>query len=114
MTFLTQGCGFTLDSSFEDFQPKRFGLSFNPPKIVLEYIVPSTGKLYLHNMRLSNLDADDDPQKWSQYLCKKHSMYLPPNKVDPGQIRTLVVKLQENLGRGEESSDIYSDEDIIL
>ena len=86
MTFLTQGSGFTLDSSFEDFHPKRFGLTYSPPTIVLEYIVPSTGKLYHHNMRLTRLQAKDNTGRWVDYLCRKHSMYLPPRKVDRQQL----------------------------
>jgi hypothetical protein len=40
------------DLSFSDFQPKRFALNYDPPMIILEYLVPSTGKLYHHKMKL--------------------------------------------------------------
>ena len=111
MTFLTQGSGFTLDSSFEDFHPKRFGLTYSPPKIVLEYIVPSTGKLYHHNMRLTRLTPADDTGRWVEYLCRKHSMYLPASKVDRQQLHALVNKLKEHL---DEGSEVYSDDDDII
>lgn len=40
------------EMSFSDFQPKRFALNYEPPMIILEYLVPSTGKLYHHKMKL--------------------------------------------------------------
>ena len=38
-----------------DISPKRFGLKFNPPQIVLEYVEVSTGKLFHRVMGLSKL-----------------------------------------------------------
>ena len=40
------------DMSLSDFDPKRLALAYDPPTIVLEYLVQSTGKLYHHKMRL--------------------------------------------------------------
>lgn len=94
MTFLTQGA---MDLSIQDYQPKRFGLQFDPTVIVVEYIVPSTGKLYHHNMKLRNLKKRDDPNSWIDYLYKKHSLYLSDGKVDRDQIYTLIMRLQDNL-----------------
>jgi centrosomal protein CEP19 len=54
--------------SFSDFQPKRFALSYDPPVIVLEYMVPSTGKLYHHKMRLRNLTKDSKISDIMNYL----------------------------------------------
>ena len=47
----------------EDVQPKRFGLKYDPPQVVLEYLERSTGKLYhrvitLHKLRPGG-DAGD-------------------------------------------------------
>jgi hypothetical protein len=45
----------------DDFVPKRLGLSIDPPMLsilfpysVLEYIVPNTGRLYHHKVRLQS------------------------------------------------------------
>jgi centrosomal protein CEP19 len=54
--------------SFSDFQPKRFAVSYDPAVIVLEYMVPSTGKLYHHKMRLRNLTKDSKIQDIMNYL----------------------------------------------
>jgi centrosomal protein CEP19 len=70
------------DSSFPDYQPKRFGLQYNPPMIVLEYLVPSTGKLYHHKMRLHRLTASADPQPFLEYLKNRHSVYLSHTKIN--------------------------------
>lgn len=40
----------------KDYMPKRFGLRYNPPIIILEYLTPSTGKLYHHKMKVCNID----------------------------------------------------------
>lgn len=56
------------EMSFSDFQPKRFAVSYDPPVIVLEYMVPSTGKLYHHKMRLRNLTKDSKIQDIMNYL----------------------------------------------
>ena len=33
-----------------DYDPKRFGLSYDPPQIIIEYQKPSSGKLYHHKI----------------------------------------------------------------
>lgn len=58
----------TADMSFSDFQPKRFAVSYDPPVIVLEYMVPSTGKLYHHKMRLRNLTKESKIPDIMNYL----------------------------------------------
>ena len=92
MAFLTQAPTFT-----SDFLPKRFGLKFNPPTIVLEYLVPSTGKLYHHKMTLKNLAAENDPEDVLEYLKRKHGNYINTSKVAEEQILGLITKLQERI-----------------
>ena len=79
MTFLTQGVSSAMD--FPDYMPKRFGLNFDPPMIILEYLVPSTGKLYHHKMRLRKLNPTHDPQEILKHLRARHSMYVNHNKI---------------------------------
>ena len=38
-----------------DVQPKRFGLKYDPPQVVLEYLERSTGKLYHRVITLNKL-----------------------------------------------------------
>ena len=44
--------------------------------IVLEYLVPSTGKLYHHKMKLRSATGDSDPNELLSYLEKRHPLYF--------------------------------------
>jgi len=79
-----------------DYQPRRFGVKYNPPMIVLEYLVPSSGKLYHHRMMLSRLEKDFNIKEMVNTISKKHSAYLNHPKISPQQIEALVNKLYEH------------------
>jgi hypothetical protein len=57
-----------LDLSLSDFQPKRFALNYDPPILILEYLVPSTGKLYHHKMKLRKLTGSTTVPQAIKYL----------------------------------------------
>ena len=69
------------DMSLSDFEPKRLALSYDPPTIVLEYLVQSTGKLYHHKMRLRQLKADSNIEEMMAYLEKRHPLYFINHKI---------------------------------
>jgi len=92
------------DLSLSDFQPKRFALSYDPPVIVLEYLVPSTGKLYHHKMRLRNLKHDSSIDEMMQYLEKRHPLYFMNRKLSKEQIIDLIKKLQFRLKKDHEKA----------
>ena len=85
------------DMSFSDFQPKRLALSYDPPVIVLEYLVPSTGKLYHHKMKLRHLKADSDVDEMMDYLEKRHPLYFINRKISKTQVRDLVRRMKYKL-----------------
>lgn len=85
-------------ASSSDISPKRFGLKFNPPQIVLEYVEVSSGKLFHRVMGLSKLKKDTDPMKVAVKLREKNQPYLSHEKVTLDQIVNLVKKLQTHLG----------------
>jgi hypothetical protein len=98
--------------SFADFQPKRFALNYDPPMIgnpsssftrvlVLEYLVPSTGKLYHHKMKLRQLKGDSDTDEMLEYLQKRHSLYFTTQKVTDKQITDLINRLKFKLKQSE-------------
>eukprot|EP00347_Sterkiella_histriomuscorum_P001504 403371780 len=110
-TFLTQG-GFKSGSSrpgsataasktnnttapqdAKNDQQLQSSLLYNPPVIVLEYLVPSTGKLYHHKMKLRQLKHDSDADEMLDYLKKRHPLYFMPNKLNHKQIMDLIKKL---------------------
>lgn len=82
------------EMSFSDFQPKRFAVNYDPPVIVLEYMVPSTGKLYHHKMRLRNLTKESKISETMAYLEQRHPLYFMSPNLKREQIQKLVEKIQ--------------------
>lgn len=76
-----------------DFDPRRFGLKFNPPTIILEYL--SKGKLYHHKLRLRKLTAHSDINEELTTLRYKHGVYL--THVGDKQLLALISKVQSHL-----------------
>ncbi|CAD7943341.1 unnamed protein product [Amoebophrya sp. A120] len=74
--------------------PKRFGLKYDPPQVVLEYLDPSSGKLFHRVMGLSKLKPDTDPVKVALKLKEKNEEYLSDDKVAIEQLVSLITKLQ--------------------
>lgn len=81
----------------DDYMPKRFGLRYDPPTIVLEYMVMSLGKLYHHKMKLMRLTVDSDINEMVDYLYSRHSFYLKENVVSRQQLANLIIRLQKRL-----------------
>lgn len=66
---------------------------YDPPTIILEYMVTNTGKLYHHKMKLLKLRGDSDPKEAVEYTKKKHAMYFTNGKISDEQVMSLVLKL---------------------
>lgn len=73
----------------QDYQPRRFNLKFNPPIIVLEYVVPSSGKTYNHNIKLKKLEANSDIEETLKQVYEKHYVYLDSQKVKVSQVKSI-------------------------
>mmetsp|Transcript_42576 Transcript_42576/g.40833 ORF Transcript_42576/g.40833 Transcript_42576/m.40833 type:complete len:141 (-) Transcript_42576:623-1045(-) len=93
-----------VDMSFQDFQPKRFALNYDPPMIILEYLVPSTGKLYHHKMKLRQLKGDSDTNEMIEYLKKRHPLYFTTDKLNIKQMTDLINRLKYKLKQKQGSS----------
>jgi len=83
-----------------DYVPKRFGLRYNPPTIIVEYLVPSSGKLYHHKVKIPHLNADSDTLDTLDILKKKHSQYFGGNKIADNQITDFIERLKKKLPGG--------------
>jgi len=83
-----------------DYVPKRFAVKYDPPTIILEYLVPSSGKLYHHKMKLSNLKHDTDTDDALEALQKRNVQYFVGNKVSEVQIKKFIEKLKNKLKEG--------------
>ena len=97
-----------------DITPRRFGLKFDPPTIILEYKVPAKNKLYLHIMPMPELEPSHDPYDWLDILRKEHKPFLDPKLIEEKQILNLIQKLQQNLTQdsqeeSDEDDDQYDD-----
>eukprot|EP00933_Yihiella_yeosuensis_P008551 TRINITY_DN11405_c1_g1_i1.p1 TRINITY_DN11405_c1_g1~~TRINITY_DN11405_c1_g1_i1.p1 ORF type:complete len:209 (-),score=25.91 TRINITY_DN11405_c1_g1_i1:188-814(-) len=80
-----------------DVCPKRFGLNFDPPSIVLEYLEVSTGKLFHRRVGLRRLRPTSDPLRVAEKLRQKNRALLAEDAVTLDQIVSLVKRLQESL-----------------
>jgi hypothetical protein len=54
---------------------------------VLEYLVPSTGKLYHHKMKMIRLKPESDTDEMVTYLMQRHALYLQGCKVNTKQLK---------------------------
>jgi centrosomal protein CEP19 len=72
-----------------DYNPKRFGLKYNPPQIIIEYLTPSTGKLYHHKMKINRLQHESDINQIMNEIYEKHMIYLDARKIKPTQILSI-------------------------
>ena len=70
--------------------------------LVLEYLVPSTGKLYHHKMKLRSLRTDSRTEDMVDYLKKRHPLYFITHKISPVQIAKLIDKIKYRLKQAEE------------
>ncbi len=101
-----------------DYVPKRFGLNYSPPQIIIEYLAPSTGKLYHHKMRLHKFRKDKNNAEIIKELYERHQIYLDKKKVSSEQLIRLIERLKQNFvprkkkneGKNEESKAEKSNE----
>ena len=79
-----------------DYIPKRFGLNYAPPQIIIEYLAPSTGKLYHHKMRLHKFTKEKSNAEVMKELYERHQVYLDKKKVSSEQLIKLIERLKKN------------------
>ena len=68
----------------------------------MEYLAPSTGKLYHHLMDLPYLHANSEVSDQVNYLHEAHGEYVSENKVRSEQITLLIRKLIKNCQNQQE------------
>ena len=79
-----------------DYIPKRFGLNYSPPQIIIEYLAPSTGKLYHHKMRLHKFTKEKNTGEIMKELFERHQAYLDKKKISSEQLVRLIERLKQN------------------
>jgi len=88
-----------------DCVPKRFALKYDPPTIIMEYLVPSSGKLYHHKMKIPLLASDSDTHSVLDTLKKKNTQYFATNKISEVQIKNFIDKLKKKLQSTETAAE---------
>jgi len=80
-----------------DYEPRRFGLKFDPPQIVIEYFIPSIRKLKHHKIKLNRIKNENKLEEILKDIYEKHYMYLDTSKIKQNQIIGLVDKLLNHI-----------------
>ena len=88
-----------------DYMPKRFGISYKPLQIVVEYQKLSNNKLYHHKIKLHKFSSDIKISEIIDDMYKRHNVYLNHKKVNKAQIIQLVEKLREKLKNENEEKN---------
>ena len=88
-----------------DYMPKRFGISYKPPQIVVEYQKLSNNKLYHHKIKLHKFSSNTKISEIIDDMYKRHNVYLNHKKVNKAQIIQLVEKLREKLKNENEEKN---------
>ena len=85
----------------EEFIPKRFGLNFNPPMIILEYMLKSRGKLYLKKFKLFKLKSSTGTEVALKYLKMRYPDIFSLEKFTDNQMTGLIDRLKAHLKKSE-------------
>jgi len=94
-----------------DYIPKRFGLNYSPPQIVIEYLAPSTGKLYHHKMRLHKFKKEKNNAEIIKELYERHQVYLDKKKVSSEQLIRLIERLKQNFVPRKKKNEAKKEEE---
>ena len=94
-----------------DYIPKRFGLNYSPPQIVIEYLAPSTGKLYHHKMHLHKFKKEKNNAEIIKELYERHQIYLDKKKVSSEQLVRLIERLKQNFIPRKKKTDTKKEEE---
>ena len=93
-----------------DYEPKRFGISCNPPQVVLEYNKPSKNKLYHHKIKIKNLTKETKISDIVEEIYKNHAPYLNNKKINKVKIIQLIEKLRQKFFERKESEEKINSE----
>lgn len=90
----------------EDSCPKRFGLIYDPPSLILEYRQVSTARLFHRRIGLKHLKPSSDPVHIAESIRRKNRHLLGEDKVFLDQLVSLVMKLQSSLATADAKSHL--------
>uniref|UniRef100_A0A7S4UFU2 Uncharacterized protein n=1 Tax=Alexandrium monilatum TaxID=311494 RepID=A0A7S4UFU2_9DINO len=77
-----------------DAYPLRFGLTYNPPAIVIEWLQSSSGRLFHRRIKLLDLGPSSDPACIAEAMRQMNEVLLSEHKVCFEQLVALVQRVQ--------------------
>merc|ERR1719253_283767 len=84
-----------------EIEPKKVGLIFSPPTIVLEYWAPEPkNEMMQRHVELPALTSNDDAVAVAKYLVKQNQSYFA--SIKETQVARLVARLQRGPGLRKE------------
>jgi len=81
----------------DDACPQRFGLIYDPPALVIEWLQPSTGRLFHRRIKFLDLAANSDSVAVAQSMRSMNEALLGERKVPFQQLVALMYKMQLSL-----------------
>ncbi|KAL3847987.1 hypothetical protein ACJMK2_018874 [Sinanodonta woodiana] len=104
-----------------EYEVKKCGVRFNPPAIVITYLVKSTSKLHRRTMPLRNFAASSKVEKAAEDLRTnpRHSKYI--SGITKAQLERLItiirdkldgMSLEASLARNDRMDQIDPEEDL--
>jgi hypothetical protein len=76
-----------------DIEPRRLGLKYTPPTLVIEFWMPETSKLMHRLVELQEHSLDQDPVALEAKIRRSNLPYL--TKIKPEQVKRFLVILQK-------------------
>jgi centrosomal protein CEP19 len=76
-----------------DIEPRRLGLKYTPPTLVVEFWMPRKSKLMHRLVELPKLSPDQDPTELEAKIRRKNPAYF--TNIKPEQVKRLIVQLQK-------------------
>ena len=85
------------------YTPRQCGVKFDPPALVLYYVVNATGKVHRRSMPLRNFSVKTNVDEMAANLKSgKHERYL--ENIPAEQIQRLLSKIKEQLPEKEDDT----------
>ncbi len=94
----------------QDLIPKRFGVNYNPPMVILEFMVK--GKLYLKKFKLFKLKANTSTEIALKYLKMRYPDFFDFKKFTDEQMCRLIDRIKQHLKKEADDRRKTADESI--
>ncbi|XP_028394139.1 centrosomal protein of 19 kDa-like [Dendronephthya gigantea] len=92
------------------YTPRQCGVKFEPPSLVLYYVMNATGKVHRRSMPLRNFSEKSNlDEAVTDLKSGKHKRYL--EKIPAEQIHRLLSKIQENFPHKKDKDEVVSNAD---